>query len=110
MSRNLQHVNETMTCPHGGRVAVAPGRSRTSVQGSPAAALADQWTVTGCPFTAGNKPQPCVTVTWTTASERVRAQGSPVLLQGSTGLCQSAERIPAGPPQISVIQQRVVAR
>ncbi|MDR7275499.1 hypothetical protein [Catenuloplanes atrovinosus] len=110
MSRNAQHVNETLTCPHGGRASIAPGRSRVLVNGNPVATLADRYTVIGCPFTAGNKPQPCVTITWTTAAERVRAQGSPVLPQGATGLCQSAERIPAGPPQISVIQQRVVAR
>ncbi|MEU4428718.1 hypothetical protein AB0F81_49600 [Actinoplanes sp. NPDC024001] len=110
MSRNLQHVDETMSCPHGGRASIAPGRSRVLADGHPVATLADRWTVAGCTFTVGNKPQPCVTVSWTTAAERVRAQGSPVLSQASTGLCQSAEQVPQGPPQISVVQQRVVAR
>ena len=110
MSGNLQHVNETASCPHQGRASVLPAQSRVLAGGQPVATLADQWTVAGCVFTVGNKPQPCVTVRWTTPSARIRVNGSPVLLQSSTGVCQSVEQIPQGPPTITVIQQRVVGQ
>jgi hypothetical protein len=35
--------------------------------------------------------------------------GQPVVLQTSTGLCLSADGIPAGPPIIAATQVRVVA-
>ena len=62
----------------------------------------DLTTVAGCPFQvpvgAGTKPQPCVKVQWPVPATRVKVDGQPVLLQTSTGLCQSAEQIPQGPP------------
>jgi len=37
----------------------------------------------------------------------VRVGGQPVILQNSTGLCQSAEQIPQGPPNVVMTQMRV---
>lgn len=108
MSGNLLHVQATVSCPHGGRVTVLPSQSRVLVAGQPVATLADLFTVAGCAFTAGTKPQPCVTVRWITPSARIRVNGSPALLQGSAGICQSAEQIPQGPPVVCVVQQRAV--
>jgi hypothetical protein len=39
---------------------------------------------------------------------RVFVNGQPVILQTSTGLCQSAEQIPQGPPTIVATQPRVI--
>jgi hypothetical protein len=72
-------------------------------------------TVAGCPFQVpigtGTKPQPCVKVQWTLVSTRVQINGQPVLLQPApgpgSGVCQSVEQIPQGPPVVNVIQQRV---
>ncbi|MBO0655503.1 hypothetical protein J1792_22805 [Streptomyces triculaminicus] len=110
MSGNLLHVNATVTCPHGARATVLPAQARVVVSGNFAASVADQYTVTGCPFTVVNKPQPCVTIRWVAPSTRIRINGSPAVLRSSTGLCQSPEQVPQGPPNVSVVQQRAVGR
>ena len=67
--------------------------------------------VSGCPFQipvgAGTKPQPCIKIQWIKPALRVKINGQPALLQDSSGLCQSAEQIPQGPPQVVVTQMRV---
>ena len=108
MSRNLLHTSATVLCPHGGRATALPAQSRVVVAGSPAATEADLYTVTGCPFTVGTKPQPCTTIRWTGPSARIRVNGSPALLQFSRSLCHSAEQAAQGPPLVVAVQQRVV--
>jgi hypothetical protein len=39
----------------------------------------------------------------------VLVNSQPVILQTSTGLCQSVEQIPQGPPTVVAAQPRVVA-
>ncbi len=106
MPGNLLHVNATVLCPHGGQAAAQPAQTRALVDGQTVTTIADFYTVTGCPFTVANKPQPCVTVEWTRGSARLRAGGTPVLLQDSTGVCYSADRVPQGAPMVTVVQQR----
>ena len=61
-----------------------------------------------CPFTVpGKGPQPCVKVQWLVPALRVKVMGQQVLLQSSSGLCQSGEQIPQGPPNIVSTQIRV---
>jgi hypothetical protein len=108
MSGNNLNTAATVMCPHGGQASAQPAQSRVVAVGSPAATVADLYTVTGCPFTVGTKPQPCVTVRWTGPSARIRINGSPALLQNSRALCHSAEQAPQGPPSVTVVQQRVV--
>jgi hypothetical protein len=107
----LVHVGATITCPHLGTVSVAPGQPRVMLGGQPAATTADQYPVAGCPFQvpvgAGTKPQPCVKVLWTVTATRVFVNRQPVILQASTGIAQSAEQIPQGPPTVAVTQVRV---
>lgn len=99
----------SVTCPHGAPVTISPGSARVLVAGAPVALLTDMTTVLGCPFQAGPKPQPCVSVRWFVGSARVLAGGVPVLLQTSTGLAASIENIPAGPPLIAGTQPRAMA-
>jgi len=108
MAGSLLHVNATVTCPHGGRVTCLPAQPRTVAGGQPVWTVADFTTVVGCAFAVGLKPQPCVTVRWVTPSARLQVNGSPVITQGSAGICLSAEQIPQGPPVVSVVQQRAV--
>lgn len=110
MSGNILHEGATITCPHGGWVGAPAPRSQARADGRRALTVADQTTVTGCPFTAGGQPRPCVTVRWVTPAGRVRLDGSPALLQSSTGVCLSADGVAQGPPHVSVVQQRVVGR
>ena len=107
----LVHVGASMMCSHGGTVSVVPGQPRVMLGGQPAATMADQYPVAACPFQvpvgAGTKPQPCVKVQWTVPATRVFVNRQPVILQTSTGIGQSAEQIPGGPPTVAVTQVRV---
>jgi uncharacterized Zn-binding protein involved in type VI secretion len=104
----LFHVGATAMCPHAGQVQVISSNTRVMVSGMQAATLGDTYTVAGCPFTIpGPKPQPCVKVQWLVPSSRILINGQPAILQTSSGLCQSAEQIPQGPPQIVASQTRV---
>lgn len=102
------HVGATAICPHGGQVQTISTNARVLVGGMPAATMGDTYLVAGCVFTVGTKPQPCVRVQWLVPAVRVTVMGQPVILQTSTGLCISADQIPAGPPAVLVTQPRVV--
>ena len=110
MSAELYHVSATTLCPHGGNASTISSNTRVKVSGMPVATLSDMTTVAGCPFAiqvgAVTKVQPCVKVQWLTPAVRVKVMGNPVLLKTSTGLCQSAEQIPQGPPNVVVTQVR----
>lgn len=99
------------SCPHGGTLAIAPGKPRVLLSGMAAATVADLATIAGCPFQipigTGTKPQPCVTVQLV-PGPRVLIMGSPAVIATPPGLCKSAESIPQGPDAISTVQMRVV--
>ncbi|WP_211305329.1 hypothetical protein [Crossiella equi] len=107
---NLLHVNATITCPHGGQTTITPAQTRTTASGQPVSTVADTFTIAGCPFTVGQKPQPCVRIRWTRPSVAIRVNGSPALLEDSTGLCLSAEQVPQGPPRVVTAQRRAGGR
>lgn len=104
----LFHVGATAICPHGGQVSVISTNTRVLASGQPVATMADTYLVAACAFTIpGPKPQPCVKVQWTVPAQRVLVNGQPVILNSSTGICQSAEQIPQGPPIVAATQIRV---
>ena len=106
----LYHVAATALCPHGGQISVVTTNSRVLVNGLPVALISDTFPVAGCVFTVpGPKPQPCILARFLVPAARVLVNGQPVLIQTSSGLCQSAEQIPQGPPTIAATQTRVVA-
>ncbi|MEZ4682540.1 MAG: hypothetical protein R2932_50865 [Caldilineaceae bacterium] len=100
--------NAVILCTHGGSTQIQTANTRVKAGGGYLTTVSDLFTVAGCPFTVpGPKPQPCVKVQWLVPSTRVRVNGSPVLLQSSTALCQSAEQIPQGAPNVVATQVRV---
>jgi hypothetical protein len=104
------HVGGSAICPHGGQVTVVPGSPRVLLSGMPAATIADTFPIVGCVFTVPpGKPQPCIRVQWLVPAARVLINGSPAILQISTGLCLSPEQAPQGPPTIVATQTRVIA-
>ncbi|RMH81597.1 MAG: hypothetical protein D6681_17980 [Calditrichaeota bacterium] len=108
MSGFLLNTGSTLLCPHAGQVSIITTNVRVKVDGQPAVTFSDTYLVSGCPFTIPpSKPQPCVKVQWLVPATRVRVGGQPVLLQSSSGLCQSAEQIPQGPPNVVMTQVRV---
>jgi uncharacterized Zn-binding protein involved in type VI secretion len=104
----LFHVGASATCPHAGQVSVVSSNSRVLVSGAPVATLGDQYSIAGCPFVVGNKPQPCIKVQWLAPATRVLVNGQPAILHTSAGLCLSAEQIPQGPPLVTATQTRVI--
>lgn len=111
MSDPILHVQMTASCPHSAQVTVVTSNTRVKVGDQYAATIADTFTIAGCPYQvpvgAGTKPQPCTTIQWLVGATRVKVMGQAVVLKTSTGLCQSADQIPAGPPTISQTQTRV---
>jgi len=107
MSGFLMHLGATAICPHGGQVMVIPTNTRVLVSKQPVATMADLFTIAGCAFMVGTKPQPCIKIQWLVPALRVRVNGQQVILQSSSGLCQSAEQIPQGPPTVLITQTRV---
>jgi hypothetical protein len=102
------HVGATTICPHGGQVSIASTNTRVFVGRQLVATQSDTFTVSGCTFTVPpGKPQPCVMVKWLVAASRIMVGGKPAVLQNSIGLCQSAEQIPQGPPNVVMTQIRV---
>ena len=80
---------------------------RVLVSNQPVATFADTTLVAGCAFNVSGKPQPCIKVQWLVPAARVMVNHQPALLQTSAGLCQSAEQIPQGPPNVVAGQVRV---
>jgi hypothetical protein len=107
MAGAIFHVGASAMCPHGGQVTTAPGNARVLVGGQPAATLGDTYTIAGCAFMVGNKPQPCVKVQWLAPATRVLIGNQPAILRTSSALCQSAEQIPGGPPSVANTQMKV---
>lgn len=111
MSAAILDAGCTITCPHGARATVATTNTRVKVGGAFALLVTDVTTVAGCPFTLpGPKPSPCVTVQWTGPAQRVKVNGTTVLLQSSVGLCKSPEGVPQGTAMVSGAQTKVFAR
>jgi hypothetical protein len=113
----ILHVAAQMTCTHMAPGTVAPSQTRVMVTAQPAALFTGAISVAGCPFQipvgAGTVPQPCVLIKWAMPSARVMSMGQPfaVIPAPGTGpaICQSVEQIPQGPPQVTVVQSRVIA-
>ncbi len=111
MTDFLFHAGATATCPHGGQVSITSNNTHVLVNGQAVATIDDTYSITGCAFTVPpNKPQPCVSVQWLKPASRVMVGGKPVILQTSTGICQSAEKIPQGPPNIASTQTKVTGK
>ena len=107
----LLHVGAVAMCPHGGQVSAIPSTPRVLLGGQPAVTMSDTFLVAGCVFTIPPaKPQPCIKVQWLVPAARVLMGGKPALLSTSSGLCQSAEQIPGGPPSVTVTQVRAMGQ
>jgi hypothetical protein len=107
MSGQLYHVSAQAICPHGGQVTAIASNQRVLVGGQPVTTLSDTYLVAGCAFTIPpSKPQPCTKVQWLVPAARVLVGGQPAILKTSSGICQSAEQIPQGPPSVLVTQMR----
>jgi hypothetical protein len=97
----------TISCPHGGQAEVIPGNTQVNVGGNFALLVEDTMLISGCSFTVGNVPQPCLTIQWTAPAASVSVNGTPVLLQTSVGLCLNEDDLPQGTAIVSGVQTKV---
>ncbi len=81
------HQGATVLCMHGGQAQPMTMNLRVKVGGQMVVTQSDIYSISGCPFTVGTAPSPCVTGQWITAAARVKAGGLPVLLQDSQATC-----------------------
>lgn len=106
----LFHVGAVAICPHGGQITTIPSAPRVFVGGLPVATASAQFLVAGCAFTVPpGKPQPCFLVQWLSVTTRCLFAGAPAITQASSGLCNSVDGIPNGPPIVASTQPRVSA-
>ena len=94
-------------CPHGGTVNPVPTNFKVRINGAPALLVSDLFLVAGCPFMIGTKPSPCITVEWQSLANKVKVNGTAVLLQSSIGLCKSPEQAVQGVAIVSGAQTKV---
>ena len=101
----LLTMNSVVLCAHGGVCKPTVPAVRVRVAGSPAVAQGTPWIVSGCSLaaTGGNG---CATVSFQSASLRVKSNGMPLLLQTS-----AASGMPSGAPvNVIATQPRVNAQ
>ncbi len=94
------HLGATVQCAHAAPALPTVTSPRVLVGGQPVATAGAPWTVTGCPFVTPGGNGPCVTAQFVTFATRVRAGGSPVLLQDSQAVCA-----PTGTPVLVTVTQ-----
>jgi hypothetical protein len=78
----------TIMCPHGGRATVVPKNTgQVHIENTPVLVLTDVFVIAGCVFNYLGSPAPCISIQWTAPSTLLFANGEPVLLATSVGLC-----------------------
>lgn len=82
----LLHMGATVLCMHAGQAQPMVSNLRVKVSGQPIVTQTSTYTIAGCTLASIPSP-PCATAQWVTAATRVRAGGTPVLLQDSQAIC-----------------------
>jgi len=83
----LLHQGATVLCMHGGLAQPMTTNFRVKVSGQQVVTQPDMYSISGCPFTVGPAPSPCVTGQWINAATRVKAGHMPIILQDSQAIC-----------------------
>jgi hypothetical protein len=110
MAAYILDAGATITCPHGGRVTVAPRATRVALAGNAPLLVDDTAVISACPFTVSGAPSPCLSVQWVMPAVRVMVESSAVLLSTSVALCKNAASAPQGTALVSGFQTRVQAQ
>ncbi len=104
----LLDVNSTLMCPHSGQFSIVTSNTQVKLGGQLAVTQQDTYTVSGCPFTLPNGvAHPCVLAKWMVVATRVKIGGNFAVLKDSNALCQAADQVPQGPPNVVAAQMKV---
>ncbi len=107
MSGFIVHVGSTIMCAHAGQNSSITSNTRVFVGRQAVVTQPDTFLITGCTVNIAGSPHPCVVIKWLVPASRVFVNNKPVILQGSTGICQAADQAPQGPPIVISTQVRV---
>lgn len=102
-------TGSTVMCPHGGQASLGTANSKTSAASGKILLESDVHQVAGCSFMIGNTPSPCVKIEWSAGASKVKANGTKVLLQSSSGTCYSAASAPQGSAIVASADMKVKA-
>lgn len=106
----LLHVGAQLSCLHSGTGTIQADHP-VKVNGQSVVTANDTFSIAGCPFQvpvpSGTKLQPCISIQWLVPATRVKVNKQAVLLKSSSALCQSAEQISQGAPNVTMTQERV---
>jgi hypothetical protein len=97
-------------CPHGGSATLSTANAKASPASGKALLESDIHTVAGCAFTIGTKPSPCIRIQWSAGAAKLKATGTPVLVESSVGMCYSAEGAPQGTALVVQADAKVSAQ
>lgn len=100
MAIDLLTTSSTIQCPHGGQAVLTTANGRVSADRARVLLESDVHTITGCPFTVGSSPSPCVRIDWSGGASKARVNGTAVLHKTSIGQCLNA---PGGVQGVAVI-------
>jgi hypothetical protein len=100
VANNLLTITSTIQCPHGGQAVLTTANSKVSAERATVLLESDVHTITGCPFTVGSSPSPCVRIDWSGGATKAQVNGTAVLLKTSIGQCLNA---PGGVQGVAVI-------
>lgn len=99
-------------CPHQAKVTFISTATKVLVAGSPPMLAGDLAPVgpPPCPFTVPTgKPQPCAVAKLKLEAKKVLVEGRAVILRSPGDICESADKIPAGPVAYVNVQVKVSA-
>ncbi len=99
----------TIMCPHGGQATLMTSNTCASAQSAKILLEPDVHTVSGCPFTVGQKYSPCVRIEWSSGASKAAVNGTAVLLRSSIGRCLNGEGATQGVATVVNTQLKVSA-
>ncbi len=104
---NLLNTSSVLLCPHGGTVEIVSSNTQVMAGGDPLVTASDTFTISGCTFSIGPNPHPCVEVQWVTPDESSQIGGDFTLNEDSVGLCVAADQAVQGAVEIDSTQESV---
>ena len=110
MSTKILTTSSQIQCPHLGKLNLITENTKIIVDGAAAMLETDVSKVFGCIFTTSAGPSPCKTVRWSSGTNRVTINGTPLLIQTSIGICYNSSQVPQGVAIIIINQMKVSAQ
>ena len=104
---NLLNTSSVLMCPHGGTVMIVSSNTQVMAAGAPLVTASDTFTISGCTFSIGTTPHPCVEVQWDTPDDSSQIDGDFTLSEDSVGMCVAADEAVQGAVKVDSTQEKV---